>query len=216
MSLNHYHPDDSLLSQPLLILSMFFFMFFMFFMGESVQEEFGWRGFALPRLMIRRTPFMSALILGLIWGFWHLPLFFISSLSQTYMNFEILKSAARTLKPDGKFIFTTLNGLFPIFHSLQKFYGEETKDDDATYHDNTFDIMTFREYNIMVFEDDDDNKHELTCNERFYIPSEITWLLNVLNFKKIEFFSAKPGEFSQYVPLTPDDFEMLVIASKSY
>lgn len=86
MSLNHYHPDDSLLSQPLLILPMFLFMFFL---GGSVQEEFGWRGFALPRLMMRRTPFMSALILGLIWGIWHLPLFYISSLSQAYMNFGV-------------------------------------------------------------------------------------------------------------------------------
>jgi len=86
MSLNHYHPDESLISQPLLILPMFFFMFFL---GGSVQEEFGWRGFALPRLMMRRTPFISALVLGLIWGIWHLPLFYISSLSQTYMNFGV-------------------------------------------------------------------------------------------------------------------------------
>jgi 2-polyprenyl-3-methyl-5-hydroxy-6-metoxy-1,4-benzoquinol methylase len=132
------------------------------------------------------------------------------------MNFEILKSAAKALKPDGKYIFTTLNGLFPIFNSLQEFYNEDAKDAVATYHDNTFDIMTFRDHNITVFEDDDGNKHELTCNERFYIPSEITWLLKSLGFKTIEFFSAKLGEFSRKDPLTPDDFEMLVIASKSY
>lgn len=127
------------------------------------------------------------------------------------MNFQILQSAAKALKPGSKFIFTTLNGLFPIFHSLQKFYGEETKDSDATYHDNTFDLLTFRDHNITVFEDDDGQEHDLKCNERFYIPSEITWLLKSLNFKTIEFFGAKLGAFSRKDPLTPDDFEMLVI-----
>jgi len=127
------------------------------------------------------------------------------------MNFEILKSAANTLKPDGKFIFTTLNGLFPIFNSLQEFYNEDAKDAVATYHDNTFDIMTFRDHNITVFEDDDGNKHEISCNERFYIPSEITWLLKSLNFKSIDIYAANLGAFSRNDPLTTKDFEMLVI-----
>ena len=34
------------------------------------------------------------------------------------MNFQILKNAAKALKPGGKLIFTTLNGLFPLFHSV--------------------------------------------------------------------------------------------------
>ncbi|MFW6132032.1 MAG: class I SAM-dependent methyltransferase, partial [Candidatus Aminicenantaceae bacterium] len=33
------------------------------------------------------------------------------------MNFEILKNAEKALKPDGKLIFTTLNALYPLFHS---------------------------------------------------------------------------------------------------
>jgi len=37
------------------------------------------------------------------------------------MNFEILKNASNALKKQGKFIFTTLNGLFPIFHSVKDF-----------------------------------------------------------------------------------------------
>ena len=38
------------------------------------------------------------------------------------MNFDILKNATKTLKNNGKLIFTTLNGLFPLFHSVQEFY----------------------------------------------------------------------------------------------
>jgi len=34
------------------------------------------------------------------------------------MNYQILQSAAKALKPAGKLIFTTLNGLFPLFHSV--------------------------------------------------------------------------------------------------
>ncbi len=38
-----------------------------------LSEEFGWRGFALPSLQKRLTPLVSAVIIGLVWGFWHLP-----------------------------------------------------------------------------------------------------------------------------------------------
>lgn len=37
------------------------------------------------------------------------------------MNYEILKNATNSLKDNGKFIFTTLNGLFLLFHSLDEF-----------------------------------------------------------------------------------------------
>lgn len=38
-------------------------------------EELGWRGFMLPRLLERHGDFPSSVILGLVWAFWHLPLF---------------------------------------------------------------------------------------------------------------------------------------------
>jgi membrane protease YdiL (CAAX protease family) len=41
-------------------------------------EEMGWRGFVLPKLQKKFNPITSSLILGLIWGLWHLPLFFIN------------------------------------------------------------------------------------------------------------------------------------------
>ena len=37
------------------------------------QEEFGWRGFALPRLEATVGPIRGTLVLGVLWGLWHLP-----------------------------------------------------------------------------------------------------------------------------------------------
>ncbi|MCU0365302.1 MAG: hypothetical protein MUE93_06495, partial [Ignavibacteriaceae bacterium] len=79
---------------------------------------------------------------------------------------------------------------------------------------NTFDLMTFRDHNITEITDDDGNKKMLQCNERYYVPSEITWLLKSLGYKKIEIFGAKLGAFSRNDKLTTEDFEMLVIAEK--
>jgi membrane protease YdiL (CAAX protease family) len=39
------------------------------------QEEPGWRGFALDRFQARHSPLVATLLLGLIWGLWHLPLY---------------------------------------------------------------------------------------------------------------------------------------------
>lgn len=130
------------------------------------------------------------------------------------MNFQILRNAANALKPKGKLIFTTLNGLFPLFHSVKEFLDSETKEGNATYSNNSFDLMTFRDHNTTHVEDDSGNKKELQCNERYYVPSEITWLLKTLNFKTIDIFGAKIGAFTRDDKLTTEDFEMLVIAEK--
>ncbi|MBN1897270.1 MAG: class I SAM-dependent methyltransferase [Spirochaetes bacterium] len=128
------------------------------------------------------------------------------------MNYEILKNAAKALKKPGRLIFTTLNGLFPLYHSVEKFCGVSSEEGNSTYKSNTFDLMTFRDHNITTIEDDDGNKKELKCNERYYAPSEITWLLKSLGFRKIDIYGAKLGAFSRNDGLTTEDYEMLVIA----
>lgn len=35
-------------------------------------EEIGWRGFMLPQLERRHNPLISTLIVGFLWGFWHM------------------------------------------------------------------------------------------------------------------------------------------------
>ncbi|MEW6715818.1 MAG: class I SAM-dependent methyltransferase [Nitrospirota bacterium] len=130
------------------------------------------------------------------------------------MNLEILKEATKALKSKGKLIFTTLNGLFPLFHSVNEFYKSAQKEGQSQCKECSFDLMTFRDHNTAVFEDDSGNKRELKCNERYYVPSEITWLLKSLGYKKIDILGAKLGAFSRHDKLTTEDFEMLVVAEK--
>lgn len=130
------------------------------------------------------------------------------------MNFKILKNATKALKDKGKLIFTTLNGLFPLFHSVNEFYKSMQKEGQSQCKECSFDLMTFRDHNTTVIEDDSGNKRELKSNERYYVPSEITWLLKTLGYKKIELFGTKLGAFSREDKLTPENFEMLVVSEK--
>jgi uncharacterized protein len=69
---------------PLTILS---FILFMYLWGPS-NEEFGWRGYALDKLMVKYGFIKGSLILGFIWGIWHIPWIFYP-LQLQYKAFQI-------------------------------------------------------------------------------------------------------------------------------
>lgn len=53
------------------------FVFLQYLVFSSpMGEEIGWRGYALPRLQAARSALGASLALGLLWGVWHLPLYF--------------------------------------------------------------------------------------------------------------------------------------------
>lgn len=56
--------------------TMFATMLMMLFLGPI--EEFGWRGVAQPLLQRRVAPFWAGAIIGVAWGLWHLPAFYLS------------------------------------------------------------------------------------------------------------------------------------------
>lgn len=45
------------------------------FLVVAVGEEAGWRGWMLPELQKRFSPLSSSMVLGIVWGLWHFPLF---------------------------------------------------------------------------------------------------------------------------------------------
>ncbi len=55
----------------------------------SLQEELGWRGFALPRLLRRWGSVRAALVLGVAWACWHLPLYAIEAGGQDRMPLPV-------------------------------------------------------------------------------------------------------------------------------
>lgn len=57
-------------------------MFIFLTLAAGIGEEFGWRGFLLPRLQARHNALVSGLIVGVAWAAWHVPMFFIEGTSQ--------------------------------------------------------------------------------------------------------------------------------------
>ena len=63
----------------------------------ALGEEVGWRGFALPRLLERFSPIVASLLLGAVWGIWHLPSFFVSGLPQAGLQIPVFLVGALSL-----------------------------------------------------------------------------------------------------------------------
>lgn len=59
-------------------------------------EELGWRGVAQPSLAKRMGLLRACLIVGAVWALWHLPLFYIPSVSQYGSSFPIFALGAVT------------------------------------------------------------------------------------------------------------------------
>jgi|GEM_PF-1494179 len=85
------------------------------------SEEIGWRGFAMPRLLSRWNALVSSLIVGAVWGLWHLPLFFMGNIPPiTYFIFTASVSILMT------WIMNNNQGslfLAVFFHAWINFYG---------------------------------------------------------------------------------------------
>lgn len=128
------------------------------------------------------------------------------------MNYRILKNAYNSIKPGGKFIFTALNALFPLYHSVKDFLNKDSE--NVVTSGNNFDLMTLREDSEVNVTDDSGVEKNIKCNERYFMPSEISWYLKSIGFSKSDIFGCRIGAFSRNDKLTTEDFEMLVIAEK--
>jgi membrane protease YdiL (CAAX protease family) len=121
------------LSRPWVILPT---ILFMMLLGGG-QEEFGWRGYALDILQSRWGALVASVVLGFIWGVWHLPLFFVEHTGQYYMPmwaFMLTSPALSILttwvyNSTGKRLFAawlfhgTINAGLDLFPPIQKVVG---------------------------------------------------------------------------------------------
>ena len=98
-------------------LSYVVFHFFLFL----VTEETAWRGFALPRLQRRFSPLNASLILGVLWGAWHIPLFLTPGSFQSTIPFVGFMVSAVATSILHTWIFNRSKGsLLPqaLFHAV--------------------------------------------------------------------------------------------------
>jgi membrane protease YdiL (CAAX protease family) len=82
-------------------------------------EEFGWRGLALPLLQRKLAPFWAGLILGAIWGLWHLPAFLLSGTQQSQWSFTAFFTGCLALSTIATALFNRSGGsilLAAFFH----------------------------------------------------------------------------------------------------
>lgn len=70
------------------ILTPYYLLFLLIYSFLSqfivlLGEEIGWRGYMLPKLLTTKNWIYSSLLVGLVWGVWHLPLFYLGNTTQS-------------------------------------------------------------------------------------------------------------------------------------
>jgi uncharacterized protein len=75
-------------------------------MSGPLSEEFGWRGFVQPRLRLRYGRVRTTVVMAVVWGLWHVPLFFLTGTGQ---------HAEGLFSLQGALFFA---GLFPLCYTI--------------------------------------------------------------------------------------------------
>jgi membrane protease YdiL (CAAX protease family) len=95
------------------------FFTFLFFAG-GLQEEIGWRGYALNHLQSMYDALTSSIILGGIWSLWHYPLFYINGTPYANESFFSFMFSIIVISVLFTWLYNNTNGsilVAMIFHS---------------------------------------------------------------------------------------------------
>ncbi len=98
----------------------------LFWLGSGM-EEFGWQGVGVPALVARFGPFVAAVVHGLLWGTWHLPLYLIDAWSGRGQSVPALYGITLTLSPIMIWLTRSAAGcVIPavLFHTATNHYSE--------------------------------------------------------------------------------------------
>jgi membrane protease YdiL (CAAX protease family) len=114
---------EGLFMNPLYPLG-FFVIFLLYEILTSGFEEFGWRGYLLPKLLKRMSAEKASYILGVIWSIWHWPfLYYFYDMPQIHLFIPILLGNVLSMIPVAiiyTWIYINSKGIiWPIlFHAL--------------------------------------------------------------------------------------------------
>jgi membrane protease YdiL (CAAX protease family) len=82
----------------------------------GIFEELGWTGFAIPRLLARRGVLATGLIVGMLWGAWHFPVFFWGG------------GSSSGALPLGIYLFVLLFSILPAYRVLMVWVYDRTQE----------------------------------------------------------------------------------------
>jgi membrane protease YdiL (CAAX protease family) len=100
--------------------------FVMILLFNALPEEYGWRGYALGPMLKRSNALAASLILGLLWGLWHLPLHFIEGTVQAAIPMYEFVPQQMVLAVLYTWLFKNTGGVVSVailFHSVGNIMG---------------------------------------------------------------------------------------------
>jgi hypothetical protein len=88
--------------------------------GGQAGEEIGWRGYALPLLAERAGFRVAAVVIGVIWATWHLPLFYLRGGDLAGQSFPVFLLLVTALSAAITWLYVNTGGsllLTMLFHA---------------------------------------------------------------------------------------------------
>jgi len=154
----------------LIKISAVFPMLLIFITSGPMGQELGWRGFALNEFQKKYSPLVSALFIGVLWGFWHFPLWLITG----FAGYDLLLYSA-----------SFMLGIVSFSVFLTYFYNKKKNIVVAVWMHFLFNVLL----QIVIIED---YKFILLLSTLYLISSVCIVLI-----KRKEMFSVQPQETKQ-------------------
>src|SRR5437867_3306004 len=90
------------------------FFVYIAFVGGGLDEELGWRGYALPRLQQRYGALIASVILGVFWAGWHIPAWFTRGSGQDVISFPVFALSATAAAIVLTWLYNSTGGSLPL------------------------------------------------------------------------------------------------------